>query len=182
MNLLSLRRANVDRQAEWPGGEHADLDFRGLELAGETGELINLLKKKVRNDRGIKGTTEKGNELQIMLAEELADVVICLDLVCMELGVPIPYTDPIPDSVREIAKLCNLARCGNILNGRVGIINEEIAEELAAPLPDMTAIRISKALQMVGVIAELVEVNLDLAVPMKFNATSAKHGLKTRLL
>jgi NTP pyrophosphatase (non-canonical NTP hydrolase) len=79
--------ANTARQAEWPGGEHVDLAFRGLELAGEVGELLDPVKKVVRLKRGIKGTYEQMLDLSLALQDELADVVICTDLLAMELGV-----------------------------------------------------------------------------------------------
>lgn len=100
----ALREANTARQEEWPGGEHVDLAFRGLELAGEVGEmtdavvdllavsaasgrLSNKLKKLTRLERGIKGTTEDKKRLLFEAMEEIADVVICVDLVAMHLGV-----------------------------------------------------------------------------------------------
>ena len=86
-DLAILRQANMARQAEWPGAEAVDLAFRGLELAGETGELCNLLKKAVRLKRGIKGTYEQNEKLARMIENEAADVLICLDLVCMDLGI-----------------------------------------------------------------------------------------------
>ena len=86
-DLVTLRKANEARQAEWPGAEAVDLAFRGLELAGEAGELCNLLKKAVRVQRGIKGTYEQHAELSAKIEDEAADVVICLDLICMDLGI-----------------------------------------------------------------------------------------------
>lgn len=86
-NLNDLRRANVARQAEWPGREHVDLAFRGLEMAGEAGELANKLKKLVRLQRGIHGTNEERAKLMQEIADEMADVVICVDLIGMEIGI-----------------------------------------------------------------------------------------------
>ena len=104
LTFHALRIANIARQAEWPGGEYVDLAFRGLELAGEIGEatdavvdllsisaasgrLANKLKKITRLDRGIKGTTEERAVLLKEVMAELADVVICVDLVAMQLDV-----------------------------------------------------------------------------------------------
>ena len=86
-NLNELRRANVARQAEWPGGEHVDLAFRGLEMAGEAGELANKLKKLVRLQRGIQGTNEERATLMQEIADEMGDVMICVDLIGMEIGI-----------------------------------------------------------------------------------------------
>ncbi|MCX7132316.1 MazG-like family protein [Aeromonas sp.] len=79
-----LREANHLRQEEWDiGSEKVSLSFLGNELAGETGELCNVLKKLERERIGIVGsrsTVEKA-------ATELADVVICADLVARALGI-----------------------------------------------------------------------------------------------
>ena len=82
--FYSLRGANVARDIEWnTGTERTSLAFRGLELAGEAGEACNVMKKLERERIGIRGsraTTEQ-------LAEELADVVICADLIAMDQGI-----------------------------------------------------------------------------------------------
>ena len=87
LSLTPLREANAARQAEWHGGEKVDLAFRGLELAGEVGELANKLKKLVRLDRGIHGTSEAREALLADIRDEAGDVLVCLDLVAMELGI-----------------------------------------------------------------------------------------------
>ena len=86
-NLNNLRRANVARQAEWPGGEHVDLCFRALEMAGEAGELANKLKKLVRLQRKITGTNEDRATLMKEIADEMGDVIITVDLIGMEIGI-----------------------------------------------------------------------------------------------
>lgn len=79
----TLRAANRARQAEWPGNDKVDLAFRGVEMAGEVGEACNVIKKLERERRGIQG---KRATLQ-QLADELADIVICADLVAMDAGI-----------------------------------------------------------------------------------------------
>lgn len=59
------------------------LSFRGNELAGEVGEACNILKKLDREKMGIAGRRDTAEHL----AEELADVLICTDLVAMEFGI-----------------------------------------------------------------------------------------------
>jgi NTP pyrophosphatase (non-canonical NTP hydrolase) len=104
LDLDTLRRANMARQAEWPGAGAVDLAFRGLELAGEVGELedavvdmvavsaatgrvCNLAKKLVRIRRDIHGTSETAEHLLRAMQDEAADVLISLDLLCMDLGI-----------------------------------------------------------------------------------------------
>jgi NTP pyrophosphatase (non-canonical NTP hydrolase) len=80
--LKELRQANKTRAAEW-GAEGITLSYRGNELAGEVGEACNLIKKLDRERLGYVGTRASLQEL----IEELADVIICVDLIAMDLGV-----------------------------------------------------------------------------------------------
>lgn len=77
-----LREANNARQQNWPGNEQADIAFRALEVGGECGEALEKVKKYLRAHRGIMGSTASIQEI----GEELADVVISVDLLCQELG------------------------------------------------------------------------------------------------
>jgi len=100
--MRKLRRANYQRQQKWPGGEKIDLAFRGLELAGEVGELCNLLKKLIRVRKEIRGrlTDEQMGQKYLegklfeQICEELADVIICTDLLAMELQVDLVRAIP----------------------------------------------------------------------------------------
>jgi NTP pyrophosphatase (non-canonical NTP hydrolase) len=81
--LEQLRTANVKRQAEWPGNEHADVAFRAIEVAGEAGELAEAVKKWLRGQRGIKGSTATPEQV----AQEMADVLISVDLLANQMGI-----------------------------------------------------------------------------------------------
>ncbi|HWW46577.1 MAG TPA: MazG-like family protein [Xanthobacteraceae bacterium] len=81
--LGDLRSANKARQAEWDADSQITLSFRGNELAGEVGEACNVIKKLERERLGINGSRAS----KAQLAEELADVVICADLIAMDVGV-----------------------------------------------------------------------------------------------
>jgi NTP pyrophosphatase (non-canonical NTP hydrolase) len=78
-----LRQANAARQQEWDPARQISLAYRGNELAGEVGEACNVLKKIERERLGIRGSRANVEEL----AEELADVVICVDLIAMGEGI-----------------------------------------------------------------------------------------------
>ena len=79
-----LRKASVARQKEWDtGSEKLSLAFKGLEMAGEAGEACNVLKKLERERLGLIGS----RSTLLDAAEELADVVICVDLICQELDI-----------------------------------------------------------------------------------------------
>lgn len=83
MDLKTLRIANTDRQREWDGGNRIDLAFRAIELAGECGEACNIIKKLIRRKLGLRGSQASVSDL----ADELADIVICVDLIAMGEGI-----------------------------------------------------------------------------------------------
>ncbi|KAB2783716.1 MazG-like family protein [Brucella anthropi] len=84
MNMNTLRAANVARDQEWnTGSERLSLTFRATELAGEVGEACNVIKKLERERIGLVGSRDTKEHL----AEELADIVICTDLVAMDAGI-----------------------------------------------------------------------------------------------
>lgn len=79
----NLRYANIARNKEWMNGVELSLSFRGNELAGEVGEACNIIKKLDREILGLVGS----RSTKEALAEELADVLICVDLIAMDLGI-----------------------------------------------------------------------------------------------
>ena len=81
--LEALRAANTARQAEWCPDQVPDLSFRGNELAGEVGEACNIIKKLERERHGWAGSRASVDQL----AQELADVIICADLVAQQTGI-----------------------------------------------------------------------------------------------
>lgn len=83
INFDDLRAANLVRQAEWDGDSKIDLAYRAMELGGEVGEALNVCKKLVRERRGIRGSRATIQDL----ADELADVIICVDLIAAGEGI-----------------------------------------------------------------------------------------------
>lgn len=79
----NLRAANIARQNEWDQDNQITASYRGNELAGEVGEACNVIKKLERERLGILGSRATVDEL----ADELADVLICADLIAMHYGV-----------------------------------------------------------------------------------------------
>jgi NTP pyrophosphatase (non-canonical NTP hydrolase) len=79
----TLRAANVARNSEWPGASRIDASFRGNELAGEVGEACNIIKKLERERLDIPGSWASSDRL----ADELADIIICVDLIGMHYGI-----------------------------------------------------------------------------------------------
>lgn len=79
----TLRSANIARQGEWDPDNQISAAYRGNELAGEVGEACNVIKKLERERLGILGSRATVGEL----ADELADVLICADLIAMHYGI-----------------------------------------------------------------------------------------------
>jgi NTP pyrophosphatase (non-canonical NTP hydrolase) len=86
-----LRRLNVARAERWHAGDDGMAGWSPAEwgnaLAGETGELCNVLKKILRADHGLNQTNPVPREtLMSQASDEIADVLIYLDLVAARLG------------------------------------------------------------------------------------------------
>lgn len=79
------RAANEARQNLWcEGGDpKPDLSFRGVELAGEVGEALNVVKKLERERHGWRGSRASIEDL----ASEIADVIIGADLLAEAAGI-----------------------------------------------------------------------------------------------
>ena len=78
-----LRDANVARQAEWDEGNTISLTYWATAMAGEVGEACNVVKKLERERLGLRGSRATLADL----ADELADVVIYVDLLAMSQGI-----------------------------------------------------------------------------------------------
>ena len=83
LTFCDLREANIARKMEWPGDDECDLEFTAIEFAGEAGELMEAIKKFLRGQRGIKGSTASPHDI----AEEMGDVLVALDLLANKLGI-----------------------------------------------------------------------------------------------
>lgn len=112
----NLRAANIARQVEWAGDRKLPLSYAGNELAGETGEACNIIKKLERERYGMVGSRATVEQL----AEELADVVICADLIAMEFGV---------DLIVAVARKFNITSKKYGLQTRMELSIEERADE-----------------------------------------------------
>lgn len=87
LTFEELREADTARQKEWwanaPGGVRPSLSYHGNELAGEVGEACNVIKKLERERLGVPGSRATKQQL----ADELADVIICVDLIAQAEGI-----------------------------------------------------------------------------------------------
>lgn len=83
--LHYLRRINADRWSAWSNGTGEDPLYASNEFGGEAGEVLNVVKKLVREARGWRGSTTTVEHL----GEEIADCIICLDTLARAYGIDI---------------------------------------------------------------------------------------------
>ena len=86
LTRAALRSENDRRAAEWPATPDAQewtAADKAVELGGEVGEALNVVKKLRREALGHGGS----RDTIAHLAEELADVVICTDLLASKYGI-----------------------------------------------------------------------------------------------
>lgn len=88
LNLEDLRRVNLARKARWHAGAQpwSGADWSNA-MCGEAGEAANVVKKLRRIETNIEQPTPPEHELVWALGEELADVVIYVDLLAQHYGI-----------------------------------------------------------------------------------------------
>ncbi|MEX5600721.1 MazG-like family protein [Pseudophaeobacter sp. C1-32P7] len=181
MDLQKLRAANVARQAEWGGNEQADLEFRALEVADETGELCGAVKKLVRAQRGITGSTLSVGDV----ADEMGDVLISIDLLASQLDLALPW--PGMTGSGGTASEINMAL-------RLDAVVGDLSDAVIAHIADLETTSstgqqdlgdiwesMRRAIFWVAQLAARLSIDLGQAVAAKFNKTSIKYGLRTTM-
>lgn len=182
MKCYNLREANVARNIEWTGS-NAPLGYlwRGVELAGEVGELADVLLDA--HSVGADGEAAVGSWLE-RLAEECADGVICVDLLGMEMdfpqlslvskGFPSMSDDRLAGLLaRHVGVVCNVAKkLEREARGWPG--SRARKDDLFSPMVAL--------MRTLAHIADRYGFDLAEATCKKFNGTSEKVGLTTRLL
>ena len=174
--LERLRTANTVRDVEWnTGAVKLSMIFRANELAGEVGEACNVLKKFDReHNYKIKGS----RDTLYHLSEELADIIICTDLLAMDRQIEFPETcwskveaTPNHDYSLYGATLASIAGriCGVSIHYSTHINNLQLSSNLCG------------LMSFTKTVADRMGIELESAVSLKFNATSHKLDLKTFL-
>ncbi|KQZ00878.1 hypothetical protein ASD45_08425 [Pseudolabrys sp. Root1462] len=183
----TLREANLVRQAEWDKAGGIDLAYRGNEMAGEIGEVFEVAYSLIDQ---MARFAEDLTDLRSQLADELADAEICIDLIAMSEDLPAveAQLDVRPEHQGRYS-LLDKAMIAMALGAGAGqacnIIKKLARERLGirgsrASKADLSA-ALSKALHAAHLLAWVEGIDLDAAVRRKFNATSAKVGLQTRM-
>lgn len=86
LTFQDLRTANEARQAYWGGIDNWTLADWSNAVAGEVGEACNVVKKLRRAELGTTGNKHDTESYRQMLASEIGDVVIYLDLLARAAG------------------------------------------------------------------------------------------------
>lgn len=185
IDLNTLRVANRQRQEEWPGNEKADIAFRALEVFDESGEVAGAVKKVLRAQRGIAGTTLTLADVQ----DEIGDTVVSLDLLADALGISSEGMTPThfqhPEAGGAAQRTLLLSRAIGALSGHVF----DFLSYRGQHGPDVAAIhvRYKCADAAKDVIAHLqgicthLEIDFHEAWIIKFNKTSEKYGMRTQV-
>lgn len=112
LTFRELQTAHQARQDEWCPDQKPDLSFRGNEMAGETGEACNVIKKLERERLGWRGSRATLDDL----ADELADVVHTVTLCAIVAGI---------DLERAVIRKFNATSEKNGLRQRLAALNKE---------------------------------------------------------
>lgn len=182
MKCYNLREANYRRNIEWTGSaDSPGLLWRAAELCGELGELGELLLDA--HAVGAGGEAEVASWLE-RLAEESADGVICVDLLGMDLAFPqLSLTATGFPSVSDDRLAGLLGKHGGSIANTLKKLEREARgwpgsraskDELFSPMVAL--------MRTLGHVADRYGFDLGEAVVKKFNATSEKVGLVTRLV
>lgn len=175
-----LRIANIARQAEWPGNEEADAEFRALELADEIGEVLGATKKWLRAERGIAGNTKTIEDL----ADEIGDALISLDLLLNEVGLPelkpLHGASVSGSTCPARMALTVFASAGRTADVFIDIVSQRADSEVSHLLHRFKGSIYVLTLQIIR-LAQNFEINVERAIASKFNKTSEKYGLQTRM-
>lgn len=178
IDLKRLRAANRERQEEWAGNEKADLEFRAIEVADEAGELAGAVKKVLRAQRGIAGTTMTLEDV----AQEIGDTVISMDLLAAELEIELPPHECLFDETTLGQLVLSLdSAIGNLSYGVLCKLNGFADVHGDREPIEYIRRRLASAMNVVCSIAHALGIDAGQAVAEKFNQTSSKYGLQTRL-
>lgn len=176
--LQRLREANITRDKEWnTGSKPLSLVFFANELGGEVGETCNVLKKLDREfTYQVKGSRDTFEHL----AEEMADIIICCDLLGMEAKAG--FSEYAWPAMTKEEKHPDYSKLGSHLLSIVGRVNG-IALNYETHINNrQLKDTIQELVRATKIYADQIGIDLEQRVIDKFNATSRKLDLKTLLL
>ena len=87
LTFNKLREVNKSRSDQWHSGKKWSLSDWGVAMAGEAGEVCDVIKKLNRIRDGINTQHHNREELISDLGKELADTLLYLDLLADAAGI-----------------------------------------------------------------------------------------------
>lgn len=90
LTFATVAEATDLRQKEWDGNDQFSISYLGNALAGETGELCNIIKKIERDHLGLnrrRGKKFDVNAAKKMAEEELGDIISYVFIIARKLGI-----------------------------------------------------------------------------------------------
>jgi len=175
----SLAAANKARQEDWKlgGNPTIPIAFRTIELIGEVGEALNIVKKLMREANGWRGSRATTDEL----GEELADCLIVIDLLWSELGFAKEESGFLDDLVNEKNWWAKTSESLSLLlSVQAGGFSQYVLTPSAAWQSPRTSLLMM--IKIVNYLALGYGIDINRAVAEKFNATSEKYGFKQRMI
>lgn len=184
-----LRAANIARDIEWTGGRPVSYTFRAAELHGECAEVGELFLLAPSEEHPAE--TEPGAISWLgRLTEEIADGLITVDLTGMKLGFPgIPHEEDVDEHFvqhyggKPTAELLAILgiRTGSICNTLKKLEREALGWVGSRAKPDDAWPPLFEVHCILREFARRYGINPTRAVRAKFNRTSEKNGLATRI-
>lgn len=172
----NLRDANKARQIEWDKKGDMTLSYSGNELAGETGELIEAVAEVYY------GGGQVGLEA---MKQEIGDVIICCDLIAARLDFPLnlspvlPHHQPIDtpslllDIGIDLGRICNIIK--KLERESFGMVGSTAS---LVALQDSLDFLVRDVFWL----ARYYGFDAGQCAAAKFNKTSEKYGLATRMV
>lgn len=172
----ALRPVSMSRVVRWHPGGVTDWTRNQWAVAviGELGEAMNIVKKLNRDADGIVGNTVSRAELIMSLGEELADVLIYLDLHAYRIGYP------------AFGKAIRIA--SSFVVDRMALPQPDPASDIAWNVSReiMSALEngdiYTRAIATVAALAIKFDIDLSDEIADKFDKVSIKHGFPERLV
>lgn len=178
-----LRAANKTRAIEWSNGGDGG-EFYAVELFGEAGEALNVVKKLERERLGMVGSRSTMQDM----ADEIADVIICIDLLAIAYSLPVLDHRIGPAPRNPLVEAIALGRCvGSVMSAVELLESENYLFGVYGYDNDAHGYvkRLTEALGNTLFFAELLALSYGIktstAVIEKFNKTSEKYGLHTTM-
>jgi NTP pyrophosphatase (non-canonical NTP hydrolase) len=170
VKFRTLREANEARHAEWTNSQTVELTWRGTELAGEIGELAEMLMAAVSDG------------WRQALADEIGDGIICIDLTAMSAGCkPLWPISASYDGDVEMAVALGIAAC-QTCNTLKKLEREKRGWPGSRTTLDVLHSNLTTLQALILAVAHQFSIDANAATADKFNRTSENVGLATRFV